>query len=262
MNAPFRDEIKHIWHTSERPFAELWEWATKPKDPARRAERFDALAEWAGSHKRQQDHDTEAHKDWRRRQRIYRKRADVNERQARRDDDDVAGVEDGGWHPDARRVGVVSGIGGLDPNPCLVWHTTEGYGLPSYSGSNPHFTLDPKTGVLYQHQTVREGARALVNAPGGVETNRGCIQVELIGFASQSQGWSDEAYEHIAELARWIEKHCGVERRCDVDFVGSGRTNHMSAAEWNAYRGHCGHQHVPENSHWDPGLLRIDKVLA
>jgi hypothetical protein len=34
----------------------------------------------------------------------------------------------------------------------------------------------------------------------------------------------------------------------------------MSDDEWNAFNGWCGHQHVPENSHWDPGKLNIDHL--
>jgi len=243
------DEIKHIWETEANPLDALWEWAKRQGH-----DRWHALAEWAGSHKRREDHDTEEWRAWRKRQRIYRKMA--------KDDPDVPGIEDGGWHPDARRVGVIGGIGSLVGPHRIVWHTTEGSGLPSYSGSNPHFTLDIQSGNLYQHQDVRQGARGLVNAPGGVETNReGAIQIELIGFAAHSQNWSEQAYEHIADLARWIEAHCDVRRDCDVKFVGGGQTNHMSPSAWARYNGHCGHQHVPENSHWDPGLLNINKVL-
>jgi hypothetical protein len=166
-----------------------------------------------------------------------------------------------GWHAEAERVQVSAGIGAfLQVPPRIVWHTTEGYGLPTYSGSSPHFTLDPKTGKLYQHIPITSGAMALKNLGGGVETNRAhAIQVELIGFAAQSAGWSDEAYANIAALARWIEKYAGVERRCSVVFANS--INHMSDGVWMAYKGHCGHQHVPENDHWDPGSLRIDKIL-
>jgi len=252
------DRIKSIWTTSDTPLKDLWAWAREPSDLKRRAERFDALADWAGEHKRDTDHDADAWKDWRKRQRIYRRQADRILKRA--EADDVAGIENG-WHPDARRAGVVSPVGPLSGPPRLVWHTTEGYGLPSYVGSNPHFTLDPKTGVLYQHQPVTGAARALANASGGVETNtRGAIQVELIGFAAQTQTWSDDTYAEVAELARWIEKHCGVPRSCDVTF-GGPPGQRMSADKWNAYSGHCGHQHVPENDHWDPGAFRIDKVL-
>lgn len=257
----YRAHISALWQREARPLKALWQWALEPTEPSRKAARFNALADWAGAHKRNADHDTEAWRDWKRRQKVYRRKADKLGRRAGGWDD--PGVEDGGWHPDARRVGVVSPAGSFSGGPPrLVWHTTEGYGLPSYSGSNPHFTIDPETGVLYQHQSVEGTARALVNASGGVETNsRSSIQVEIIGFAGQSQTWDEEAYGHLAELARWIEKHCGVARECGVSFAGAGATPHMSNDKWLGYAGHCGHQHVPENAHWDPGAFRIDLVL-
>lgn len=260
MPAPLRDEIKRIWETSERPLHDLWAWAKEPEEEARRHERWEALVKWAGSHKRQQDHDSDEHLTWLNRQRVYRTKARAT---AGDHDLEIPPVVDGGWHPDARRVGVVNGIGALQGSRKIVWHTTEGYGLPSYSGSNPHFTLDPKTGTLYQHQDVRQGARALQNLSGGVETNRqGAIQVELIGFAAQSQNWPESDYAHIADLARWIEFHCNVKREWTAPVPpGNGQTAHMTNERWNAYGGHCGHCNVPENSHWDPGKVRIDLIL-
>lgn len=35
----------------------------------------------------------------------------------------------------------------------------------------------------------------------------------------------------------------------------------MSQVEWLSYKGHCGHQHVPEQAHWDPGEFKIELVL-
>lgn len=194
-------------------------------------------------------------------------RARIRELEKRLEDaieGDVPPVVDGGWHPRATRTQVQSGIGAYLSVPArLVWHTTEGSGLPAYSGSHPHFTLNPQTGALYQHIDIRSGAMALRNLEGGVETNRArAIQVELIGFAAASGGWSDEAYRHIAELARWIEKHAGVARASSVRFGGAGNLpSRLSGQAWLDYRGHLGHQHVPENDHWDPGAFKIDKVI-
>lgn len=167
------------------------------------------------------------------------------------------------WHLDAKRVPYSDAGPLIMSAPArIVWHTTEGVSLPVYSGSAPHFTLNPKTGELWQHIPINRCAKSLVNAPGGVETNRQhAVQVELIGSAKDTQDWPRAWYSEIADLARWIEKNAGVSRRCGVKFVGGGHTNHMTAAEWTNYRGHCGHQHVPENLHWDPGLFRIDWVL-
>lgn len=173
----------------------------------------------------------------------------------------VPGVVDGGWHPHATRIQVQGGIGAFLNVPAkLVWHTTEGFGLPAYSGSHPHFTLDPASGKLWQHIPVTSGAMTLKNASGGVETNRAhAIQVELIGFAGETPDWPASDYREVAELARWIEKHTAVKRRCSVRF--EARHHSLSGQEWLDYSGHIGHQHVPENDHWDPGQFRIGEVI-
>jgi hypothetical protein len=259
--AQYRDEIKRIWETSGHPLRELWDWAKEPKDAEKRAERFDALAEWAGSHKRQADHDSESFKEWAKKQRVYRKRAKVNRNQST--DEDVPGIESGGWHPDAKRVGVVSGIGTLTKPVAGVIHTTEGFGVPTYSGSNPHFTLDPASGALYQHQSVFQGARALKNLSGGVETNIKCIQIENIAFAARAGAWTEEMYDNLGDLMRWIEKHCGVQRKFPLPLAPyPGSPQKFSASSWNQLNSWCGHQNVPENDHGDPGALSTAKLLA
>jgi hypothetical protein len=35
----------------------------------------------------------------------------------------------------------------------------------------------------------------------------------------------------------------------------------MNFDAWNAFTGHCGHQHVPENDHGDPGAFPITAIL-
>ncbi len=35
----------------------------------------------------------------------------------------------------------------------------------------------------------------------------------------------------------------------------------MSNSQWSNYRGHCGHQHVPENDHGDPGAFPMAAIL-
>ena len=182
----------------------------------------------------------------------------ANFRAKLRRDRQVPGVV-GGFHPGATRTQLAAPLGFVGAKPKLVWHTTEGYGLPVYSGSCPHFTLNPKTGELWQHVPITGGAYALENHAGGVETNRAnAIQVELIGFARDTGVWPKSYYVNIARLARWIEKHAGVPRRCGVTFRASSS---YKVRDWYGYAGHCGHQHVPENIHWDPGEFRIEEVI-
>jgi len=175
------------------------------------------------------------------------------------------------WHPDATRVP------GRDAGPFvkagakLLWHTTEGssaegainaYGA---TGSWPHFTFEPKTGRLFQHLPLNVAGRALEHPAGTVETNRAnVIQVELVGRAAETPKWTDAEYARVAMLARWIEYNARVPRRCTVVFNATPQrqAQRLSGADWLAYAGHIGHCHAPSNHHWDPGSLRIDRVLA
>lgn len=185
------------------------------------------------------------------------------------------------WHPDAKRV-VFADAGPyvvkLD-KPTLLWHTTETKGLPSYQGTQPHFTLNPRTNELWQHQSILRAAKALEHPLGTVETNRAnCIQVELVCYSDENVAkqvgglavpdLTASDYANIAKLARWIERNAGVPRKCSVKFKhypeSSGLSNgvRLSEAAWLNYEGHLGHQHAPNNHHGDPSSLKIEKILA
>jgi hypothetical protein len=173
------------------------------------------------------------------------------------------------WHPQAvRRVHIDAG-GFTGGGRKLVWHTTEGGSLPNYGGSAPHFTLDPKDGRLWQHIPLNRAARALqAGGPNFWNT----VQVELIGFADTKRAnelglakravvnWTNADYARVAELARWIEANFAVPRKTSVKF--KSHTAHLASLDAvKRYAGHIGHQHINGNDHWDPGLLKIERVL-
>jgi hypothetical protein len=174
------------------------------------------------------------------------------------------------WHPDANKItgnhaGAHTGGGRK-----IVWHTTEGDGaegaIDAYRDKNSwlHFTLEYKNGRerLFQHLPLSVGARALEHPGGTPETNRAnAIQVELVGRAEDTPGWSAGKYAAIAELARWIEHNFNVPSTCGVKFVPVGTERRLSGPDFVDYGGHCGHQHVAhqdKHHHTDPGELRID----
>lgn len=179
------------------------------------------------------------------------------------------------WYPEAARDEFKSG-GYMIATPWRgVLHTTEG---KSYAGARsvyaskhvaPHFTVSFETGAfrVWQHVPLDRAARALSNLAGGVQTNRTrCIQIEIVGSAANSRSFPKEYLDGLARLMRWIENNTQIDRTKYPRFYGAGEgiilasvssRVRMSGDEWLRFNGWCGHQHVPENNHWDPGNIDI-----
>ncbi|MFD3522870.1 hypothetical protein [Streptomyces sp. NPDC058653] len=177
-----------------------------------------------------------------------------------------------------------------------VIHTTEGRTVPSYGGgaSAPNFTALPdfRTKKLrwYQHFDFDVSSRALVNRPGGVDTNTAnAVQVELVGTCDERHAttWDGEragvdylfwpaapdwALAELGKFVKWAHDQHRVQPRSTLVWKpykkgqvgGSYGANgvRLTGAQWNAYYGWLGHQHVPENDHGDPGDLDFARVLA
>lgn len=172
---------------------------------------------------------------------------------------------------------------------CGVVHTTEGATLYDYDSGAvaPTVTALPDFAARkltwYQHFDVDESARALVNAPGGVQTNTAnTFQIELVGTCDPAThaAWTRRGIEHIywpeppdwavrdlAWLMRWLRDQHGIPLTSGLEWLpypasyGASRAR-MSFTRWTAFTGWCGHMHVPENDHGDPGALPIERLLA
>lgn len=153
-----------------------------------------------------------------------------------------------------------------------ILHTTEGSkatgAFSAYKKNNswPHFTVDRDTNyTVYQHVDTAKASRSLRNLSGGVETNRGgAIQIEVVGFAHEAGDWPTGQIEAVKNLMRWIESTSGVKPEGPGrPFASSYGQNHLrfTNAEWKAFNAWCGHSHVVENSHWDPGAIDISTLL-
>lgn len=171
----------------------------------------------------------------------------------------------------------------------VVWHSTEGTSVPTYSGGAiaPNLTAMPdftnQKIVWYQHYNIDTSSRALVNLTGGVQTNTlNVVQVEVVGTCDPDTHakWTKAGYKHLymadlpgwaveglAEFSAWLYKNHAVPLTADVTFkaydgsYGTSNGVRMSFSKWEAYKGHCGHQHVPENVHGDPGAFPIAAIL-
>lgn len=171
----------------------------------------------------------------------------------------------------------------------VLWHSTEGRSLPDYRGGldAPNITAVPDFGAKrlrwYQHHDIDRSSRALVNKAGGVETNTlNVCQVEIVGTCDPTTHtkWERGGYRHLympelpdwavrdlTEFAKWMHANHGVPLTSDVAFkaypwsYGTSNGVRMSQATWDNYKGHCGHQHAPENLHGDPGAFPMRAIL-
>lgn len=183
------------------------------------------------------------------------------------------------WMPGASRVQTFSGNGHREAVDILVVHTTEGSSWPGYNGGGyaPHVTLK-HTGSIRQHIDTARSAKALVNRSGGVQTNNaGALQAECIGSCDRAYAqrhglfyWpeaTDDDLEPLARFMAWAHTEHGIPLTTrGLKFSGSNAygvnaPQRMSFAEWRAFSGVCGHQHVPENDHWDPGAMPVARAV-
>ncbi len=146
----------------------------------------------------------------------------------------------------------------------------------------------------FQHYDVDESARALVNKLGGVLTNTAnAFQVELVGTcdASKATSWGKSvagknylywpaapewALKEVAWLVKWLNVNHKIPLTCVKQWLAYGKDTRrpgvvpasyganpyrMTFAQWQAFTGWCGHQHVPENDHGDPGSMNFLRVI-
>ncbi|MFJ1791510.1 hypothetical protein [Kitasatospora griseola] len=172
----------------------------------------------------------------------------------------------------------------------IVWHSTETSGLPGYAGGKfaPTLTAVPNWPAerldWFQHFPFDRSARALVHTPGRIGTNTlNVAQVEVVGTCDPDTHthWSQAGVQHLympelpswalrdlAAFAHWTHDAHHVPLASGLTWkpypASYGATNgiRMSTDDWRAFRGHCGHQHVPENLHGDPGTFPISAILA
>lgn len=157
----------------------------------------------------------------------------------------------------------------------LVLHTTEGGGtvqdLAAYYHTStywPHFTADLARKQLAQHIPYSRGGRALSHPSGHVATNDAhCIQIEIIGHAADSATWPDDEIVWLGKTLAPMMNQLGIKRQApkfvaypaSAGFYFIGR---FSETYWAEFPGVCGHEHVPENDHGDPGAFKISLFLA
>lgn len=200
------------------------------------------------------------------------------------------------YYPKAdREISGVDGGSMVGGPPRGVVHTTETG--PIYRGATfYHIQIDYTSsgGIeIVQFIPLERASRALRNHSGGVQTNRQgdyCLNVAIADYAKNAAvlaaastadspcvawaepfglttmaTWPDAIYNELGELMEWAEPEMGIPLVFPEPFDGGDAYGYdgsvrISNSEWLDLSGWVGHQHVPENTHWDPGRLQTDKL--
>lgn len=175
------------------------------------------------------------------------------------------------WHPKAIRVKPASRAGGSYAAGYpwrQVLHTTEG-GPGYYPSSASYFghqnwptgTIGRQgsQAAIFQHFPIDHSSYALQNDPGGVETNRAhVVQVEVCWWASRIGELPADIRALVRDWLVWVSHQTGA----PLDYPSFSTPRRMSNAQWQNFTGVCGHRHVPENDHTDPGAIDLGAILG
>lgn len=136
----------------------------------------------------------------------------------------------------------------------VVWHKTQGATLAGALGVYrqhrvaPHLTID-ENGDVHQHFDTDGSAYALVNAAGGVETNREqAVQIEVVGFIGHTM--APAQLRACVAVTAWLEQTYPIPAVWPLGRPDG--TDPRDATVWVRDAGHYGHSQVPENNHTDP----------
>ncbi len=162
------------------------------------------------------------------------------------------------------RQGVGAFTGGGNK---LLLHTTEGR---SFSGafvtldknrSWSHFLLSFEEKRKAQFIEIGQGAKSLSNnAADGYQTNKAnVVQVEICGYSNEAPNWSTAKLDWLAQCFSEIRQAWNFPLN-HLDFkVPATRLSDKAFVD---YAGITGHQHCPDNDHWDPGALNVPYIVS
>lgn len=153
-------------------------------------------------------------------------------------------------------------------------HTTESWtgkvyayapalGVYRSKGYWPQFTHTIERGFFetYQHIPIDRPGKAFEHPSGTGDTNNdNVVQAEICWGANHAADMPDIMIEGLAPWMRWVEANHGVARIAPLPFVTGA--NRPSWQFWHDTSGWYGHQHVPANSHVDPGPIPIARLLG
>ena len=160
----------------------------------------------------------------------------------------------------------------------LVLHSTETSGMPSFRDGEtaPHYTYDPRSREWLEWADPDDGYVGTMRGhTTGGHSNCKALQVEIIGYSDRTLAdgrtglWmgelSDDNYRDLADFYRWVIGEFGVGKAyftftSDSWLSGVNSPMRMSDQGWAEFSGITAHGGVPNNSHWDTGVLDLSRI--
>jgi len=154
----------------------------------------------------------------------------------------------------------------------VVLHTTETVGMPGFGtdGSTaPHYVYDATNKDWYVWADVDERVGTLKGHSTN-HCNDDSIQVEILGYSDGR--WSpwvgdfdDTDYNELARFFKWAIDEGLVDDGVTVEPAGGWQYGtsspyRMTNSEWHAFSGLTAHGNAPQNTHWDTGVLDLQRI--
>ena len=160
----------------------------------------------------------------------------------------------------------------------LVLHTTETRGMPGFNHGDtaPHYVYDPRDRTWWCWATFDEGyVGTLKGHSTAFHGNCQAFQVEILCYSDQPAAASvgglwvgDLTADHYADLAQfvaWSRFTHGIDATVTPTpaggwLYGTSSPHRLTDQQWTAFGGLTAHGAVPGNTHWDTGVLDLQRI--
>ena len=154
----------------------------------------------------------------------------------------------------------------------LILHTTETVGFPSFGGGDtaPHYVYAPTTRLWTKMAEFWDGRVGTLKGHSTNHANDDAFQVEILGYSdSRYDPWvgdfTDDNYQDLADFYAWAMTEYPIDR--DVTptpnggwLYGVSAATRGTGSQYNEFSGLSCHGWVYGNSHWDTGVLDLQRI--
>ena len=151
----------------------------------------------------------------------------------------------------------------------LVLHTTETRGMPSFGNGDtaPHYVYDPTSRVWTMWAEYEWGYVGTLKGHSSGHYNCKAFQVEILGYSDPNHSpwvgdFTEENYADLADFVQWARERYGIGNLVTLTPEGGWRYGvdsiyRLTDDEWAEFTGLTAHGAVPNNTHYDTGVLDL-----